>query len=315
MNESNLNRVDLNLLVVFDAVARTRSATAAAKRLSLSQPAVSHALKRLRALMGDPLFLHGRDGLVLTPRAQSCKSDVAINRDAVGRVLTTERFDPATTIRVSRFAASDYAMMTLIPGVVGRIRAAAPLAGIDVASVDGDIMSRLERGEIDLAFVGVAHPDGPFMSRELFREHFVGLICERHPLAIAAGQGRLTLKDYLDFPHVAVTFRNPLRSLIDANLAELGKTRRVAMITPNFASSIASLHGTDLIMSLPSRLALRGQLQGLILFKLPLAVPDHPYLMTWHRRSDDDPGLVWLRNQVMEASKPMVTAAKPVARR
>jgi DNA-binding transcriptional LysR family regulator len=171
-----------------------------------------------------------------------------------------------------------------------------------VAHIDADLFVRLEKHELDIAFVGASHPDGPFVSHELFREHFVGLVCQRHPLAIKAGQGTLTLKDYLTYPHIAVTFRNPRQSPIDAKLAELGKKRRVAMVTPNFAANIASLHGTDLIMSLPSRLASVARQQGLILFRLPLAVPDYPYLMIWHRSTDDDQSMIWLRQLIIEAS-------------
>ncbi len=313
MHETNLNRADLNLLVVFDAVARTRSVTDAADALSLSQPAVSHALKRLRTLMCDPLFVRGRDGLVLTPRAEGSVAEVKAILAAVGRVLKTERFDPTTTVRSFRFGASDYAMMTTIPAIVGKLRALAPQASIDVAHIDADLLPRLEKGELDLAFVGASHPDGPFVSRELFRERFVGLVCQRHPLAIKAGQGALTLKDYLAYPHVAVTFRDPRRSPIDAKLAELGKARRVAMVTPNFAANIASLRDTDLIMSLPSRLASLANEQGLVLFKLPIAVPDYPYLMSWHRRSDDDPAVMWLRDLVVKATASMAgsNASRP----
>lgn len=115
MHDTNLKRADLNLLIVFDAVAKTRSVTAAAEQLSLSQPAVSHALKRL--LMRDPLFVRGRDGLVLTPRAEGSRAEIESILDAVGRVLATQRFDPVTATRKFRLAASDYAMMTTIPGI------------------------------------------------------------------------------------------------------------------------------------------------------------------------------------------------------
>ena len=117
MHDTNLKRADLNLLIVFDAVAKTRSVTAAAEQLSLSQPAVSHALKRLRTLMRDPLFVRGRDGLVLTPRAEGSRAEIESILDAVGRVLATQRFDPVTATRKFRLAASDYAMMTTIPGI------------------------------------------------------------------------------------------------------------------------------------------------------------------------------------------------------
>lgn len=315
MHDQNLSRADLNLLVVFDAVARTRSVTMAADVLALSQPAVSHALKRLRTIMHDPLFVRGRDGLVLTPRAEICIADVQVMLAAAGRVLKTERFDPATTARSFRFGASDYAMMTTIPAVVRKLRAAAPHASIDVAHIGADLLLRLEKRELDIAFVGASHPDGPFISHELFREHFVGLVCPRHPLAIKAGQGKLTLKDYLAYPHIAVTFRNTRKSPIDAKLAELGKMRRVAMITPNFAANIASLHDTDLIMSLPSRLAMLAPQQGLVLFKLPLAVAEYPYLMSWHQSTDNDQSMIWLRELIIEASAQMCGQNSPRRRR
>jgi DNA-binding transcriptional LysR family regulator len=252
--------------------------------------------------MGVPLFVRGRDGLVLTPRAEGSVTEVKAILAAIGRVLDTERFDPKTTARSFRFAASDYAMMTIMPAIVGKLRAVAPQTSIDVAHTDADLLPRLEKGELDIAFIGASHPDGPFISRELFRERFVGLVCQRHPLAIKAGQGALTLKDYLAYPHVAVTFRDPRRSPIDAKLAELGKQRRVAMVTPNFAANIACLRGTDLIMSLPSRLASFAHEQDLVLFQLPITVPDYPYLITWHRRSDDDQALTWLRDLVIKAT-------------
>ena len=315
MHETNLSRADINLLVVFDAVAKTRSVTEAAERLSLSQPAVSHALKRLRALMGDPLFVRGHGGLVLTPRAEGSVADIEAILAAVGRVLEAKRFDPATTTRTFRLAASDYAMTTTIPGIVSRLRSAAAAASIDVSHIGADLLPRMERGEIDVAFVGATHPGGPFISHELFREHFVGLLCKRHPLASKARQGKLSLKDYLAYPHVAVTFRNQQQSPIDAKLAQLGKSRRVAMITPNFSANIASLHGTDLIMSLPSRLASLAHMQGLILFKLPMAVADYPYLMSWHSRTESDPAVAWLRNEVIEASKLMNVVDRVTTRR
>ena len=302
MNQKNLARADLNLLVVFDAVARTRSVTASAALLSLSQPAVSHALKRLRALMGDPLFVRGRDGFVLTPRAEHCIADIQAILGTVDRLLTSTHFDPTTTTQTFKFGASDYAMMTVIPAVVRALRAAAPNASLDVAHVDANLLPRLEKGEMDIAFVGASMSAGPVLSQVLFHEHFVGLVSQRHPIAIRAGQGTLKLKEYLAYPHVTVTFGNPRQSPIDVKLAELGKPRRVAMITPNFAANIASLHGTDLIMSLPSRLALIGQRQDLVRFKLPMAVPDYPYLMNWHQRMNDDPAIRWLRNVIIEAT-------------
>lgn len=304
MHQTNIKRVDLNLLVVFDAVARTRSVTMAAEQLALSQPAVSHALNRLRDLMHDPLFVRSGRGLTPTPRAEEMVGPIKQLLVTAEGVLSATTFDPPSTARSFRIGASDYAMMTIVPGIVRKLRSAAPHSRIEITTVGADLLKRFEGGELDLAFVGAIPPDGALLSRELFNEHFVGLVCQHHP--IVRGQKnkrhRIRLSDYLDHPHVAVSFGTPEQSPIDKLLAAQGKRRRVAMTTPNFAANIASLIGTDLIMSLPSRLATAVKLPGLTTFKLPLAVPPYPYLMTWHRRSDTDPGGVWFRTVVVESA-------------
>jgi DNA-binding transcriptional LysR family regulator len=159
--------------------------------------------------------------------------------------------------------------------------------------------AQLAAGELDVAFWAACSPPPSFLSQELFRERFIGLISARHVLAIRAGKGKLTLEDYLRYPHVMVTFRDPGKSPIDAGLAKLGRARRIAVFTPNFASNVASVRGTDLIMSLPSRLANSADQSDLVALKLPLDIPDYAYSIIWHRRSDSDPAMIWLRDLVV----------------
>lgn len=291
----HLERVDLNLLVVFDAVASAGSVTRAAKQLSLSQPAVSHALNRLRDLMGDPLFVRSRGGLAPTPRGESMVAPVRDILAAIGSVLTAPGFDPSSTTKRFCIGASDYSMMTVVPELVRRLRARAPAARLEIRAMGRDSLEELESGDLDLAFWGATPPGPPFESQQLFFERFVGLLCERHPMAIKAAQGALTLEEYLGYPHVLVTFRDPRQSPIDARLAEIGRSRTVAVVTPSFASNVASLRGTDLIMSLPSRLAANSDKHGLLQFELPLAVSEYPYSFVWHRRTNEDPAIDWLR--------------------
>jgi DNA-binding transcriptional LysR family regulator len=303
MKETNSARADLNLLVVFDAIARTRSVTAAADQLSLSQPAVSHALKRLRVLMQDALFVRGRYGLVMTPHAKANAAEVKAILAAVGRVLARPVFEPASTTREFRLAGSDYAMMTLFPAMVAALRRQAPRSRIRVHNVDPTTPARIEAGEIDVAFYGVAGPSGPFGFRELFREHFVGLVCKQHSLADKARQGRITLNDYLEQPHVLAALPNDNQSPIDEHLARLGKVRRIALIGPNFAANVAAVRGTDLLVSVPSQLTVLPNCQDLVAFKLPLAMPDYPYLMAWHRSAEEDQATSWLREVVITIAK------------
>jgi DNA-binding transcriptional LysR family regulator len=301
MNQTNVNRADLNLLVVFDAVARTRSVTAAADELALSQPAVSHALRRLREMLGDPLFVRGRQGLTMTARAEGCAGEIDTILAAVGRVLGDSAFDPATTKRIFKFAASDYAIQTIMPQIAKRLRRDAGGSVIEVSSMDASVEDKLRSGRLDIAFVGEPMIDKAILTRELFREKFTGLVCSTHPLAIRRkAKNKVTLSEYLAFPHVAVSFGGSGRSPIDAALSALGKERHVAMVTPSFSTNLSSVQNTDLIVSLPSRLVGIGQQFGLVTFKLPMAVPDFPYLMAWHIRTNRDPALTWLRAVVVE---------------
>jgi DNA-binding transcriptional LysR family regulator len=295
MNRIHSARFNLNLLEVFDAVAATGSTTLAADRLAISQSAVSHALNRLRDVVGDPLFVRGRGGLVPTPLAANMIEPVKDLLESARSILDPAVFEPAASTRRFKVGASDYAMLTTVPGLVRNVRETAPNVMVEVIAIREHVLTHLESGDLDIAFIGAEPPPEPFLSLELFREHFVGVLCARHPLALKAGQELLTLDDYLAYPHAMVTFSDPRLSPIDAVLARLGRNRRIALVAPNFAGNVVSLPHTDLIMSLPSRLAHSVAHPGLVTFKLPLAVPDYPYSIVWHRRTEHDPACSWLR--------------------
>lgn len=292
-------RIDLNLLEVFDAVAATGSTTLAADRLAISQSAVSHALNRLRDIVGDPLFVRSRGALVPTPHAAAMIPPVCDLLRSAREILTPAAFEPLAGAHRFRVGASDYAAVTTVPGLVRCVRAAAPNATIEVIPIGERVLSQLETGELDIAYVGAEPPSAPFLSRELFRERFVGLLCARHPLALKAGQGQLSLDDYLAYPHAMVTFRDPRLSPVDVALAGVGRQRRVTLAAPSFSSTVASLAGTDLLMSMPSRLADLAIGADLVRFDLPLFVPDYPYSIVWHRRTESDRACVWLRSQAV----------------
>lgn len=303
MNKIHSTRVDLNLLEVFDAVAATGSTTRAADRLAVSQSAVSHALNRLRDVIGDPLFVRGRGALVPTPHAAAMLTPTRELLTSARGLLRPSGFDPTSSSRCFKIGASDYATATTIPMLLPRVRAKAPNTVVEVIPIGKHVLQELETGELDIVFFGATPPPAPYASHEMFRERFIGLLCARHPLALKAGQGTLTLDDYLSYPHAMVTFRDPRLSPIDAALAELGRIRRVALVTPSFASSILSLTRTDLVMSIPSRLAASVASDGLVRFELPLVVPDYPYSIVWHQRTEADPACVWLRSQVVECDE------------
>ena len=304
MHKANITRIDLNLLLVFDAVARNRSVTAAAGQLSLSQPAVSHALNRLRVLVGDPLFVRSRAGLVATPRAAAMIHPVGRLIDAAHGVLAHREFDPVTTTQTYRVAASDYSMLTVVPKLVELLRSRAPGSNLEVHNVSERTLSCLETGEIDIAFWGDTVPTSPFLGRTLFRETFIGLICANHPLAKKARRRKIAITDYLAFPHMRVSFGSPRPSPVDVALAERGLQRKVAVVTPNFASNVASLPGSDLILSIPRRLVSEADTRRIVTFALPLVVPAYAYSVIWHKRTEADRSLQWLREGIADMFEP-----------
>jgi len=295
MHNENLSRIDLNLLVVFDAIATTGSVTAAAARLSLSQPAVSHALARLRRTVDDGLFIRSRDRLIPTARAAAMIEPVRAILDAIGTVLDGEVFSPFKDQRTFRVAASDYTVLTLLPGLMSTLRRLAPRMALDITPVGPDTLDDLESGALDFTFWGLSPPKSPFEAKLLFHDRFIGFISRRHPLAGAISEGRLGIDDYLSCPHAVARFRASDGSPIDAALAADGRARTIAFASPSFMSNIASVAGTDLVTTLPARLVPLALSHDLVPFELPIAVAPFPYHLIWHRRLDADPACIWLR--------------------
>ena len=300
MHNENLSRIDLNLLVVFDAVAATGSVTAAAARLSLSQPAVSHALGRLRRTVDDALFVRSRDRLVPTARATAMVEPVRAILEAINVVLNEDAFSPLGDQRTFRVAASDYTVLTLLPGLMSALRRLAPHMALDIAPVGPETLRDLESGALDFTFWGLSPPKSPFEAKLLFHDRFMGFLSRRHPLAAAISGGNLGIEDYLSYPHAMAQFRASDSSPVDAALAAEGRVRTIALASPSFMSNIASVAGTDLITTLPGRLAPLALSHDLVPFELPVAVPQFPYHLIWHKRLDTDPACVWLREIIAD---------------
>ncbi len=309
----NLNRIDLNLLVVFDAIARTGSVKDAAPQLSLSQPAVSHALNRLRDLIGDPLFVRSHTRLVPTERARSMMEPVKAILSAVRSVIDVNKFSPASTKRNFRIAISDFTALTIVPWLVRTLRQRAPSLELDLVSVNEQTLAQLETGELDCTFWGLNPPPSPYLSQLLFHDHFVAFCCASHPL-VRDLQRRVTLDEYLSYPHAIASFRAANASPVDVVLAGQGQARNITLRSPSFMSNITAISGTDLITTLPSRLAPLALSQGLSNFTLPMAVPDFPYSLVWHRRTDPDPACAWFRQLLTQPfSSDETEPAQPVA--
>ena len=294
----NVKDIDLNLLRVFDAVLRERGVTPAASRLGLTQPAVSNALARLRALFGDALFVRTPAGMDATPFARGVAEPV---RQALALLESAlahgPGFDPASATRAFRFYMSDLGQVEFLPPLVERVQKAAP--GVRLEAVAADLQhigDALGTGALDLA-VGFLPALGPPIGRRaLFRDPYVCLMRAGHPVG-----PKLTKRKFLEASHVLVTYRGGGHRVIEEALERAGATRRIALRVPHFTVVPMVLERTDLILTLPARVARVYERQGS--FKAlppPVPMPPAEVAVHWHERFEADPGNRWLREQVVE---------------
>ena len=304
MHEMNTKRIDLNLLTVFNAVAQTGSVSAAAALLSLSQPAVSHALSRLRRLTGDPLFVRSGGGLVATPRAVEMRQGAYETVMSARALLAPAGFDPLTDARSFKIASSDYSSMTLLPMLLRAVRQKAPHCAIELTPVGASTLKHLESGDLHGSFWGVEPPAPPLQSMLLFSDKLAGIVCASHPLAERARQSRVTLSDYLAYPHAIVSHNVSSGNQIDTALRAMGLSRQIRYIGQSFAGNLAAMNGTNLIAAVPPRLLPYAGRLGFVSFELPLPIEPFPYYFIWHCRTEADAALIWLRREIEAAALP-----------
>ena len=295
----NVQDIDLNLLRVFDAVLRERGVTPAAARLGLTQPAVSNALARLRAVFGDALFVRTATGMDATPFARGVAEPV---RQALALLESAlahgPGFDPATSTRAFRFYMSDLGQVEFLPPLVERVQRGAPGVRLEAVAADLEhIGDALGTGALDLAVGFLPALGPPVQRRALFRDPYVCLMRAGHP-AVAR---KLTRKRFLEASHVLVTYRGGGHRVIEEALERAGVTRRIALRVPHFTVVPMVLERTDLILTLPARVAAVYEREGT--FKSlppPVPIPQAEVAVHWHERFAADPGNRWLRDQLVE---------------
>lgn len=298
INVVNVRDVDLNLLRVFDAVLRDRSVTAASGRLGLTQPAVSNALARLRALFGDPLFVRSSGGMDATPFARELAEPVRQALALLDAALAHgPGFDPASSTRAFRFYMSDVGQIEFLPPLVERVQGAAPGVRLEAVALEvEDIADSLATGAIDLAMGFLPALGAPLRRQALFRDPYMCLMRADHP----AASGTLTRRKFLEAAHALVTYRGGHR-VIEEALERAGVARRIALRAPHFTVMPMVLERTDLIVTLPARVARVFERRGR--FKClppPVPIPRAEVALHWHARFDSDAGNRWLRQQLAE---------------
>jgi DNA-binding transcriptional LysR family regulator len=296
-----LAAIDLNLLVVFDAVMQERNVTRAGNRLGLSQPAISHALARLRHMLKDDLFVRSPKAMVPTPRAEQLALPVRAALEGLQDSLEPDRFDPAKTTRNFRVAVDNYAAVVLVGPLAARVTRIAPGVTLEFRpSGTLDIPDLLDRGEMDLAIGSFASQGERFSRQPLLRDEFVAVIRRNHPATAAK---ELSIEKFATLPHLEISSVHHATDFIDEALARRKLTRRIALRAP-FLSAVRILLTSDMVSVFPRLIAeelIRHR--PLVIRRLPQASPIVETAMIWPRRLVNQPAHRWLREMVDLATR------------
>lgn len=296
----NITGVNLNLFLVLDALLAERNVTRAAKRLGVTQSAVSNALRQLRAVFDDPLFLRRAAGVEPTPRALALAPAVRRGLAALGETLAAPEFDPARAERRFVVATSDYVELVLLPALLSRLAKEAPRVRIEVVPWGlHEVPDLLARGDADLMIGYYGRVPAGHRDARLFSEVFTCIVRKGHPTI----RGRPTAKVWASVPHVVVSQRPGSTSSVDRALAARGLSRTVGARVSHFSIVPYVVARTDFVAALSRRVAEpAARTLGLRTFAPPVVLGTSYVGQVWHDRLDADPGHRWLRGVIAEVA-------------
>jgi len=293
----DLKQLDLNLLLVFNQLLAERSVSGAARALGLSQPAVSNALARLRKAVGDDLFLRTSRGMEPTPRAVQLAEPVAAALQLLqGALRQDQGFDPATSSRAFTIGMTDIGEIYFLPGLMEALAEAAPSVTVStVRNTAVQLKDEMESGHVDLALGLLPQLRTGFFQRRLFTQRYVCLMRQGHPL----DKRRIGLREFSAAEHLAVVSAGTGHGVVEDELARQGIERRVRLTVPHFVALGHILAGTDMIATVPERLAQRmaGPF-GLRWLAHPAPLPEIGIHLLWHARLHREPANQWLRQLI-----------------
>jgi DNA-binding transcriptional LysR family regulator len=295
----NLREIDLNLLLVFHEVFRERQISAAARRLKVTQSAVSNALARLRRTTGDELFVRTLEGMQPTPFAEHMAEPVAAALAHLEAAFKpADDFDPPSTRRRFTIAMTDVGETYFMPKLIEACAAQAPQ--VDIASVRAgliDLRTEMSAGRVDLAIGAFEDAPAVFYQRRLFRQAYVSMYRKGHPLASAMSSP----ERFSTVRHLVVTSMESPYDCINDALAKAGIALDASFSVPHFAAVPYIVSTTDLVATVPQKLAERAaEPFQLHVAASPLGLPALQTNIFWHRRYNQDAGNRWLRSLVAE---------------
>lgn len=305
-----MDYVDLNLIEALDALLAENSVTKAAARLHTSAPAMSRALARLRRAFNDPLLVRAGRDLVPTPRALELRGEVhAVAARARALFAPSTSADPRTAVRMFDLQVTDMLSTTFIPSLIDDLREQAPGLSLRLRPENLENTPALREGLVDLEIGHIRPGDSEIHSETLLTETLLGVVRPGHPLATAK---TVTAQRFAEADHIVVSRRGRVRGPIDDRLADLGLSRRVAVVVPTFAGALFLARETDVVCVAPARLGQRmlGAL-GLRTFPIPFELPPVTIGMAWHPRNHHDRAHQLLRERARHI---MTAAAEQVSR-
>jgi DNA-binding transcriptional LysR family regulator len=307
-----VNRIDLNLLVYLDALLRERNVTQAANQLSLSQPAMSNGLRRLRELFDDPLLVRTSEGMTPTERALELEPIVREVLSKVDHAVQPRtEFEPEKAERVFRIMASDYAEATLLPSVLGKLRELAPGITLDIMTPSDVSFLDVERGKVDMVINRFDSMPQSFHQILLWNDSFTCVVNTNNPVL-----EDFTLDNYMEADHVWVSKTgmgvgvgvdpSDVQRLgwVDAALNKLGKKRQIRVFTRHYQAAMTMAEQNDLIVTLPTRAAqLKKDNPRVVLREPPLEIPPLELKMAWSPLLQHNPANKWLRKLITDTAR------------
>ncbi|MFT3720216.1 LysR family transcriptional regulator [Pseudorhodoferax sp.] len=302
--------LDLRLLEIFEEIYRTKSVSAAAASLGLAQSSVSMGLRRLRERFGDPLFVRTSAGMEPTPRAAELWQPLAQARALIVDALRRRSsFDPQQSTRGLRLCMTDVSQVVMLPALQARLAQEAPHLGIEVLPVSADTPRLLEQADAELAIGSIGDLEGGFMEQALFDESFVCVARAGHPRI-----GRtLTLRAFREASHVEIVAQGTSHWLVARALQAQGLAPRIGLKLPSFLAAEAVVARTDLVCTVPRRLAESMGDPRLRIHEPPFDVPAYRIKQHWHARYQHDARSRWLRALVVDVFRSSGRGARPVA--
>ncbi len=297
----NWGAIDLNLLIVFDALIQERNLTRAGRRLGLSQPATSHALGRLRHMLNDDLFMRGPEGMQPTPRAQQMAQPIRDALRVLRLTLEPEDFVPAESSRGFTLVVNNYAARAVVPTLARKVAHAAPNIALDIRPIGQmDVLDHLDAGGADVALSRLVDDGEQFKCVRIADDDYVALLDRQHPAAL---EPALSAERLAEIPHVVITSSGDDTGFIDEALDQRGLARKVATRVP-FLSIVLMLVGSDRLAIVPRRAGNDlAVVCPLVVKELPFASPRIALSMIWHRQLDGNPAQRWLRDMIRASAR------------